>query len=101
PQGFGHMGLDNADPTRSSHAVRARTRRHTAVRADRRRRRARLMPARRIRVAPALALREGFAAIRREAGVAVGFAREIEAEARAAGGPRPGRGRRGPPARAV
>jgi len=51
------------------------------------------MPARRIRVAPALALREGFAAIRREAGVAVGFAPEIEAEARAAASAAPGRDR--------
>jgi exoribonuclease R len=51
------------------------------------------MPARRIRVAPAPALRDGFAAIRREAGVAVGFAPEIEAEARAAASAAPGRER--------
>ena len=51
------------------------------------------MPARRIRVAPAPALRDGFAAIRREAGVAVGFAPEIEAEARAAASAARGRDR--------
>ena len=51
------------------------------------------MPARRIRVAPAPALREGFAAIRREAGVDVGFAPEIEAEARAAASAARGRDR--------
>lgn len=42
------------------------------------------MPARRIRVEPAAALREGFEAIRREAGVPVAFAAAAEAEARAA-----------------
>jgi exoribonuclease R len=51
------------------------------------------MPARRIRVAPAPVLRDGFAAIRREAGVAVGFAPEIEAEARAAASAAPARDR--------
>jgi exoribonuclease R len=39
------------------------------------------MPARRIRVAAAAALRDGFAAIRREAGVEVAFAPDAEAEA--------------------
>lgn len=41
------------------------------------------MPARRIRVAPAPRLRDGFAAIRREAGVEVAFAPAAEAEAQA------------------
>ena len=42
------------------------------------------MPARRIRVAPAAALREGFEAIRREAGVPQAFAADVQAEAEAA-----------------
>src|SRR3954464_10147678 len=42
------------------------------------------MPARRIRVAPAEALREGFAAIRREAGVPLAFPDDVRAEAEAA-----------------
>jgi exoribonuclease R len=51
------------------------------------------MPARRIRVAPSPALRDGFAAIRREAGVELAFAAAAEAEAAAhaaaaAAGPR-------------
>src|SRR3954471_465112 len=42
------------------------------------------MPARRIRVDPATAMRDGFAAIRREAGVPDVFAADVEAEAEAA-----------------
>jgi exoribonuclease R len=42
------------------------------------------MPARRIRVVPAAALREGFEAIRREAGVPAAFPAEVEAAAAAA-----------------
>jgi exoribonuclease R len=42
------------------------------------------MPRRRIRVVPAAALRDGFEAIRREAGVPARFAPDIEAEAEAA-----------------
>src|SRR5438034_8293676 len=42
------------------------------------------MPARRIRVAPATALREGFEAIRREVGVPDGFPPDVRAEAEAA-----------------
>ena len=42
------------------------------------------MPARRIRVAPAAALREGFEAIRREAGVPQAFPADVQAEAEAA-----------------
>jgi exoribonuclease R len=46
------------------------------------------MPARRIRVAPAEAMRDGFEAVRREAGVPLAFPAEVEAEAeRAATGP--------------
>src|SRR3954449_6310681 len=41
------------------------------------------MPARRIRVDPATAMRDGFAAIRREAGVPDVFAADVEAEAEA------------------
>lgn len=44
------------------------------------------MPSRRIRVAPARALREGFEAVRREAGVPTGFPPEAVAEAEAARG---------------
>jgi len=43
------------------------------------------MPIRPIRVDPAAALREGFAAIRAEAGVPAGFSPQVEAEAAAAG----------------
>ena len=51
------------------------------------------MPARRIRVDPAAALRDGFEAIRREAGVPDGFPADVQAEAaaaaaRAAGAPK-------------
>jgi exoribonuclease R len=42
------------------------------------------MPARRIRIDPATAMLEGFAAIRREAGVPAGFPAEVEAEAESA-----------------
>jgi exoribonuclease R len=42
------------------------------------------MPVRRIRVDPATAMREGFEAVRREAGVPAEFPSEVEAEARAA-----------------
>jgi exoribonuclease R len=49
------------------------------------------MPSRRIRVAPASAIREGFEAIRREAEIPAGFPAQVEAEARAAAvGARPG-----------
>ena len=50
------------------------------------------MPARRIRVAPADVMREGFEAIRREGGVPEAFPAEVQAEARraAAGAARPG-----------
>src|SRR3954470_21799557 len=42
------------------------------------------MPARRIRVSPAAAMRDGFAAIRREAGLPAAFPEAVEAEAEAA-----------------
>jgi exoribonuclease R len=42
------------------------------------------MPARRIRVDPAAALRDGFEAVRREAGVPEGFPPDAQAEAAAA-----------------
>jgi exoribonuclease R len=51
------------------------------------------MPARRIRVVPAEALRDDFAAIRREAGVPDGFAPDVEAEAEAAARASPDRDR--------
>ena len=44
------------------------------------------MPARRIRVDPATAMREGFEAVRREAGVPEAFPPEVQAEAEAAAG---------------
>ena len=51
------------------------------------------MPARRIRVDPATEMREGFEAVRREAGVPEAFPSEVEAEAEAAAGRPPDRER--------
>jgi exoribonuclease R len=55
----------------------------------------RLMPARRISVDPAAALRDGFATIRAAAQVEVGFAADAEAEARAAAAETAGAGASG------